>query len=51
MGQILKDLQLPLNGKSLEKQMNGDGLSAQIDEKRIMEDVNDSLKISLFMLS
>lgn len=31
--------------------MNGDGLSAQIDEKRIMEDVNDSLKISLFMLS
>lgn len=41
VGQILKDLQLPLNGKSLKEQMNGDGLSAQIDEKRIMEDVND----------
>lgn len=47
----LKDLQLPLNGKSLKEQMNDDGLSAQIDEKRIMEDVNDSLKIPLFMLS
>lgn len=31
--------------------MNAAGLLAQIDEKRIMEDVNDSLKISLFMLS
>lgn len=51
MGQILKDLQLPLNGKSLKEQMNAAGLLAQIDEKRIMEDVNDSLKISLFMLS
>lgn len=51
MGQILKDLQLPLNGKSRKEQMNVDGLSVQIDGNRIMEDVNDSLKIPLFMLT
>lgn len=51
MGQILKDLQLPLNVKSHEDQTNGDGLSVQVDGSRIMEDVNDSLKIPLFMLT